>query len=211
MSFPPPFLTIGLTGGIATGKSTVARLLGDRGIPVLQADRLGHELLATGPVMARVVDLFGSSVLDDRGLVDRARLGALVFQREEARRALEQVLHPLIKARCLREMETARSRGDRLFVIEAALLVEVGWTALFDLLVVVDAPMDQRISRLMARDNLSLEQALMRIESQLPMEQKRAAADLIIDNDGTLEVLASKVDQLLLKISGDPISEHRST
>jgi dephospho-CoA kinase len=191
-------LAVGLTGGIATGKSAVVNIFTQHGLPVLQADQVGHEVLRSDPIVHSALrDMFGDEAFLSPAQVNRQWLAKQLFHDEEIRRALEALLHPLIKARCLQEMKLAWSQGESIFVIEAALLVEVNWLDLFDVIVLVDCPLELRIARLVARDHIDKKYASEKIASQLPMDSKRAVADYIIRNDSTLEVLASRTSELI--------------
>ena len=193
-----PRLLVGLTGGLAAGKSTVARMLAERGATVVDADRLVAELYRTGePGAARVAELFGPDLLRADGSVDHAALSACVFADPEARRRLEAAIHPLVGLR-FREL-AARTGG--IVVLEATLLVEAGWKDAFDLVVSVEAPPEVRLARAIAR-GLDEAEARRRIAAQGEGEVRRAAADRVLVNDGDAEQLRQQVDALVHELRG---------
>lgn len=180
--------TIGLTGGIAAGKSSVARLFAEAGWPVVDADLLAREVVAPGqPALARIVELFGRDVLDADGGLDRKALGQRVFADGVLRAALEAILHPAIAELSQRRFAELAAAGHLHVVYEAALLVETGRHADFDVLVVVIADDETRIGRMGARDGLNEAEARRRLAAQLPQARKAALADYVIDNSGTLQ------------------------
>lgn len=181
---------IGLTGGIASGKSTVARLLAAHGAAVIDADQLARDVVAKGTVgLAEIVKTFGPEVLASDGTLDRAKLGTLVFADESKRKKLEAITHPLIGLEGLRRMALLQEGPAPYIVYEAALLVETGRHDTFPALVVVAVSPETQLARLVHRDGLPEERALERIASQLPMEKKTDVATWVIRNDGSLEEL----------------------
>jgi dephospho-CoA kinase len=189
-------LRIGLTGGLASGKSTVARWLAEAGFLVIDADRLVAELYQAGGEGARLVsDLFGSGHLDASGAVDRARLSERVFADADARRRLEQAIHPLVR----RRFAEIAATSDRPVVLEATLLVEAGYAPDFDLVVTVEADPEVRLARAAAR-GLDPAQARARLEAQGSGEARRAAARRVLDNDGGLADLRRQVEALVSEV-----------
>ncbi len=187
-------LIIGLTGGVGTGKSTVAAMLRRSGACVLDADRIGHRLISRGtPAYRRIVRTFGTGILGRGGAIDRRKLGRLVFKEKRLRKALEAILHPAI-IRAIRD-DAARC-GKRLVVVDAPLLFETGLQKDVDLTVVVTASRGTQIRRCAARTGLSREEILSRMAAQMPLERKVRSADFIIDNNGSLEKTKSQVDSL---------------
>ncbi|MDF1565074.1 MAG: dephospho-CoA kinase [Deltaproteobacteria bacterium] len=192
---------IGLTGGIGSGKSTVARLLAERGAAHIDADQLAREVVEPGqPALAEIVEAFGPVVVDAGGRLRRDVLGARVFADPQARARLEAITHPRIRELAAARMREAEAAGHRHIVYEAALLVEVGLAATFDHLVVVSADEATQIERVMARDGCSEAEARARIAAQLPLAQKVAVADTVVDNTGTPEETARQVDALLARL-----------
>ncbi len=191
-----PFLLVGLTGGIASGKSTVSRQLAKLGCHVIDADVLAREVVAPGePALQAIVEAFGPGVLlQPDGTLDRARLGATVFSHPEKRRRLEAITHPAIQARRQAILEVLAARGyDGLVVQDAALLIEVGGAAHVDRLVVVYAAPEVQLDRLMRRDGLDRAEAERRIASQMPLREKVRLAHYVIDNSDSHDETAAQV------------------
>ena len=194
-------LRIGLTGGIASGKSTVASMLRDLDCPVLAADALGHELLEPGQTAyAEVVREFGIDILDSYGNVDRTALGEIVFADEERREKLNSILHPRIRE-IIEKWFAALDQpgGPELAIVEAALIIEAGFNQNLDKLIVCWCRRAQQVERLLER-GLTEEQALQRIAAQMPMEEKRSLADETIDCSGTLEETERAVEQVVKRL-----------
>jgi dephospho-CoA kinase len=186
-------LRIGLTGGIGSGKSTVARLLAERGAVIIDADRIAREVLEPGtPGLAAVVAAFGGGVLTADGALDRPALAAIVFSDPEARARLDGIVHPLVRARSV-EL-TAAAPSDAVLVNDVPLLVETGQAGSYDLVVVVVTDPGTRIARLVQR-GLTAEDARARIAAQATDDQRRAVADVVLDNSGPLEALTAQVDR----------------
>lgn len=189
----PVVLRIGLTGGIGSGKSTVSALLAGHGAVVVDADRIAREVVEPGtPGLAAVVDAFGRQILTPDGALDRAAVATVVFADPEARRTLDGIVHPLVRARG-RELEAAAPPGS-VVVHDVPLLVETGQASSYDLVLVVLADVETRVARLVQR-GLTAEDARSRIAVQATDEQRRAVADVVLDNSGTLEALAAQVDR----------------
>ena len=189
---------VGLTGGIASGKSTVAEMLRRRGLDVIDADGLAREVVEPGrPALDEIVHAFGDDVLQRDGRLDRARLAAIVFADADARRRLEAITHPAIEQAAKRRVREAAQRGARWVFYEAALLVETGRHETLAFLVVVAAPRERQIERVVARDRLSPADAEARIDAQLPLEEKCAVADFVIDTAGDREKMERQVDAML--------------
>jgi len=186
---------LGLSGGIGTGKSTVAGFLGSLGATVIDADAIVHELQAPGTrLLDEIQQAFGSDVIDDEGGLDRAALGTTVFRDAAARRRLEQIVHPEVIATIADRVARAQAAGTPLIVVDIPLLFESresnpnrDSTPPFAATVLVYAPENQQIERQMKRDGCDREAALQRVRAQLPIESKRAMADVVIDNSGSLE------------------------
>lgn len=194
---------IGLTGGIACGKSAVSARLAARGAAVVDADEVARAVVAPGSAgLAAVAARFGAGVLRPDGSLDRAALGALVFGDPAARAALEGITHPLIAAESARRVAEALAGPAPLVVYDAALLVESGRAEQFRPLVVVWASPEVQRARLVARDGLSAEQAEGRLRAQLSTERKRALADFVVENDGDLAALDEEVGRLWGRLVG---------
>ena len=194
-------LRIGLTGGIASGKYTVASMLRDLDCPVLAADALGHELLEPGQTAyAEVVREFGIDILDSYGNVDRTALGEIVFADEERRERLNGILHPRIRE-IIEKWFAALDQpgGPELAIVEAALIIEAGFNKSLDKLMVCWCRRAQQVERLLER-GLTEEQALQRIAAQMSMEEKRSLADETIDCSGTIEETERAVEHAVKRL-----------
>ena len=190
---------VGLTGGIATGKSTVSSMLRAAGAVIVDADEIAREVVAPGSLgLARVVEVFGVDVLHGDGSLNREALGARVFADAAARASLESILHPMIAQRSAEALQEAVTAGAALVVYDAALLFETGRAQLFPEVVVVSCPVEVQVERLCTRDGLTEEQAHSRIASQAPVEEKEALATHVLRNDGSLDALRHQVEQLLM-------------
>ena len=186
-------LRIGLTGGIGSGKSTVAALLAERGARVVDADRIAREVVEPGtPGLAAVVAEFGDGVLTADGALDRPALAAVVFGDPAARARLDAVVHPLVRSRAAELVEAAPP--DAVVVQDVPLLVETGQAGSYDLVLVVEADEETRVDRLVGR-GLTAEDARARMASQATDEQRRAVADVVLRNDGDRAALAGQVDR----------------
>jgi dephospho-CoA kinase len=186
-------LMVGLTGGIGAGKSAVAARLAELGAVVVDADALSREVVAPGTDgLAEVVAQFGPGVLGRDGALDRPALGRVVFGDDEARKRLEDIVHPRVRARTAELI--AAAPADAVVVNDVPLLVEAGYKDRFALVVVVQAPLATRIDRLVRNRGMSRAEADSRIAAQATDEQRREAADVVIDNDGTLADLRERVD-----------------
>lgn len=189
-------LVIGLTGGVGTGKSTVARRLLELGAEVLDADRYAREAVAKGePALEAIRRRFGDRVLLADGSLDRKALGAIVFRDEGARRDLEAIVHPEVRARMRRDLERLKRSGASVAVCDIPLLYETGYALDWvDGVLVVYAPEWLQKERVIARDGLSPDEAERRIRAQIPTEEKARRADWVIHNDGPLEATLAQVD-----------------
>lgn len=190
--------TFGLTGGIGTGKSTVAQLLMQRhGVPILDADKVAREVVAKGTEgLAAVVDAFGPDVLDANGNLDRARMRSRVMADPAARKLLESITHPRIFEFMGSWVAAQAAAQAPLIGIEAALMVETGSWRMHDALVVVSADPETQVRRVMARDGVTEAEARSVLAAQLPMADKERLATFVVRNDGTLEDLVGAVDKL---------------
>jgi dephospho-CoA kinase len=187
-------LLVGLTGGIGSGKSTVGRLLAERGAVVIEADRLARDVVEPGtPGFDRVVETFGPGVVTAEGSLDRDALARIVFEDAERRRALEGIVHPEVARRFAEEVE--RQRGtDRVVVYAVPLLVERGLAPAFDVVIAVSAPEEVRVARVVAERGSDEAEVRARIAAQVGDAERAAVADLVIDNTGGPAELARAVD-----------------
>lgn len=187
----------GVTGGIASGKSTVAARLRARGVPVIDADELAREVVERGTDGLRaVVEAFGAGVLAADGTLDRKALARVAFPDERARMRLNAITHPLITALTMKRAAELEARGEPLACYEAALLVENGVADAFRPLVVVSCPEDVQLARIRARNGGSVEDAVLRVRAQKPLAEKVALADFVIDTTGSLEDNARRTDEV---------------
>lgn len=211
---PRTAYVVGLTGGIATGKSTVAALLGEFGAVVLDADQVGREVLGPGePGLAETVRHFGADMLQADGTLDRRRLGEVVFGSENARQALNRITHGRIAAALRQRVERIdrEAMGPTVVVVEAALLFEAGWERFTDMTVTTRAEQNQQVQRLMERHRLDHARAVARIRSQQPASQLLARADRVIDTTGTLAETREQAEslwQLLLEAASARFARH---
>ena len=190
----------GLTGGIGSGKSTVAEMLEDYGIPVVSADELSRMVVAPGSRgLADVVEAFGSEVLDDRGELDRKKMGQIVFTTPERRRQLEAILHPRIRERYEQVLDAIEKAGHQVMVYEVPLLFEKKLDQQDEMkaVILVTATTDTRMARVKSRDTLTTDEVLARMRAQMPEAEKRARADYIVHNDGDLDDLRREVEHLI--------------
>ncbi|HEY9564585.1 MAG TPA: dephospho-CoA kinase [Nocardioides sp.] len=192
---------VGLTGGVASGKSTVSAILAELGAIVIDSDLLAREVVAPGSEgLAEIVEIFGTGVLDDDGALDRPAMGAIVFADEAKRRQLEAVIHPRVGARAL---EIAAAAGtDDVVVHDIPLLVETGQEANFDAVIVVDVPEEVQVERMISNRQMTEADARARIAAQATREQRRAVATHLIDNTGTHEDLRHRVAEVLAELTG---------
>jgi dephospho-CoA kinase len=191
---------VGLTGGIATGKSTVTRMLRELGATVLDADEIAREVVAPGSEgLAEIAKRFPGVVVD--GALDRKALGARIFGNETERLALNAITHPRIQARVMERTAALHERGVDVVVYDAALLIENRLHELMDGVMLVVATAAVQLERLMKRDGLSQAEAKARIASQMPLDEKRKVARWIIDNSGTLEETRAQVGKVWLEVT----------
>jgi dephospho-CoA kinase len=188
-------LLVGLTGGIGSGKSTVARMLRDRGAVILSADAYARESVTAGtPGFDRVVELFGREVVGPDGELDRAAIAATVFADADRRSELEEVIHPEVRRR-IAEAVAGETGTDHVVVVDSPLLIETGAYRGFPVVVVVSASPQTQIARLVSR-GMAEDDARARLAAQMPLDEKARVADVLLDNEGTEAELAAQVDRL---------------
>jgi len=191
-------MIIGLTGGIATGKSTVTGMLRERGIPVIDADQIAREVVEPGkPAYEAIVRHFGRDILLPDKTLNRRRLGEIVFSDEAERQKLNAIVHPEVRRVMLMEAKAAEQNGAPVVFMDIPLLFESRLQHMVDKIAVVYAPPEMQLARMMERDELDEEQAKKRLRAQLPIEQKKQEADFLIDNSRTREETARQVDEML--------------
>jgi dephospho-CoA kinase len=191
-------LTIGVTGGIGSGKSTLTGFLKNLGAPIIDADKVGHAIYAPGgPAHSDVIAAFGRGILASDGTIDRKTLGPIVFADPNALKRLNSIVHPRMFARMREMIEGLRAGGERNpIVVEAAILIEANWQALFDEIWLVVASKERVVERIERDRGLKPEQTEARLRAQLPDEERRKHSTLVIANDGTMDELREKVADL---------------
>lgn len=193
-------LSVGLTGGIAAGKSAVSQRMAAHGAVIIDADQLARQAVAPGSEgLAEIVEHFGEGILTQEGRLDRAALGERVFGDEAARERLNSIVHPRVRAEAARQREFV---ADGSVVVEdIPLLIETGQQGRFDVVVVVQAPHEERVRRMIQDRDMSREEAESRISAQATDDQRAAAADVVLDNSGSLDELLDQVDHLWGRLS----------
>jgi dephospho-CoA kinase len=198
---------IGLTGNIASGKSTVAELFADRGATIIDADVLAREAVMKGsPALELIVARWGRQILDADGNLDRAALRHRVFEDQSELDALNAIVHPEVGRRRAEEVAAARTRGDRVVVCVIPLLFERHLADDFDTIVLVDAPRTIRLERIVRDRGIDEAEAMKMIAAQMPADLKRARADYVIENAGSREDVEAEVDRVWQEIAGDSVS-----
>lgn len=193
---------IGLTGGIGSGKSTIASWFRDWHIPVIDGDKLAREAVNPGsPVLSILADAFGKEILSEEGTLKRRQLGQIVFQDKAKLSRLNQIMHPAIWHLVESRIKACKDAGEKLAVLDMPLLIEAGWQSRVDSVWVVYVSMEVQISRVMKRDGLKRSQVMAIMQNQIPVEEKLSYADVIINNEGSEENTRRQVLQELSKIS----------
>ncbi|WP_199425614.1 dephospho-CoA kinase [Thermaerobacillus caldiproteolyticus] len=193
-------LTIGLTGGIASGKSTITQMMRELGIPVIDADQVAREVVEIGKeAYKNIIEVFGREILQENGEINRAKLGAIVFHDEEKRKKLNAIVHPAVRQHMLAKKEEYIHRGEKTIVLDIPLLFESGLTHFVDKIIVVYVDEHIQLERLMKRNGFSQDEALARIQAQMPLHEKVKKADAVIDNNGTIEETKQQLLQILTK------------
>jgi dephospho-CoA kinase len=188
-------LTIGITGGIGSGKSTVSKFLAELGVPIIDADKVGHVIYAPGgPAYHDVLAAFGRGILAPDGSIDRKKLGPIVFADPQALKRLNSIVHPKMFERMRDMIQELRAKGERKpIVVEAAILIEANWQSLFNEIWLVVASKERVIERVQRDRGLKPQETEARIRAQLPQEERQKYSTLTINNDGTLDDLRDKV------------------
>lgn len=195
-------MIVGLTGGIACGKTTVSNLFKDKGCPIVDADQVAREVVEPGELgLSQVVERFGTGVITEDGTLNRKKLGQIVFSDEAARAELNAILHPLIQKRMQEKKEQALKLAPPFVIMDIPLLYENGHENTMDIVIVVYVPASVQLERLMLRDGFSRQEAKKRIASQMDIEEKKKRADFIIDNTGTFEDTKQQVEKIYSRLS----------
>ena len=199
-------MIIGLTGGIASGKSTVAKMFKELGAKIVDADELGHRVILPGkPAWKKVVNLFGPEILKDDLNIDREKLGKIVFNDPEGLKNLNAITHPEIIKLIAKEIKEAKKRSspeekEEILIVDAALIYEAKIDNLMDKVIVVYTEKEEQLRRLGQKSNLSKEEALKRIKSQIPLKEKIKRADYVIDNSNSLDQTRKQVEKVWKKL-----------
>jgi len=191
-------LVVGLTGGIASGKSTVSQYLRELGAKIIDADVIARELVyPQSSAWQEIVNHFGREIIDESGFIKRKELGQIIFQSPAEREVLNEILHPKIKQRIAEQIQVCRQKKDLpLIVVDAPLLIETGISGMVDEVWVVAIPLELQLQRLRERDNLSVIDAQKRLASQMPLQEKTMYAKRVIDNSGTINDMKIMVNSL---------------
>ncbi|WP_088042989.1 dephospho-CoA kinase [Bacillus sp. EAC] len=191
----------GLTGSIASGKSTVSNFFKELNIPIVDADLIAKEVVEIGqPAYVKIVEVFGSQILLENGDINRPLLGSIIFNDKEKRLQLNSIVHPEVRREMVKQADTYLAKGEPLVILDIPLLYEGNSIELVEKVIVVSVSEETQLKRLMKRNELTKEDALLRIASQIPVKEKEARADYVIDNNGDLEDTKRQVVELLNKI-----------
>jgi dephospho-CoA kinase len=210
MKMQPRAQVVGLTGGIASGKSTVASVLRELGAPVIDADELARQVVAPGsPALAEIRDRFGDEIVRQDGTLDRKRLAQKVFADPVARRALNAITHPHIAEGSKRRIDELSAKGEPLVIYEAALIVENQLHLWMDGLIVVSVPEELQLARLLAREGLAEREGRARIAAQATPSERAAVATYMIDNSGSLAETRLQVERLWRELKARPIERQK--
>lgn len=194
-------VVLGLTGGIASGKSTVSKILADMNIPIIDADKVARDIVEKGSsVLKKIEEQFGMDVISEDGTLNRKTLGEIVFNNKEKLKVLNDITHPSIKNIVIEEINKYNKMGKRLCVVDAALLIEANYLDIVDKVILVYVDKKNQLKRLITRDNLNMDKALNKINSQLSFEEKKKYANYIIDNNEDLEYTKLQVNRIVEEI-----------
>lgn len=191
-------MIIGLTGSIASGKSTVSNMLKEYGFPIVDADLVARQVVEPGSeTLQKIAEVFGKEILTENGELDRKKLGAIIFNNEEKRQLLNSIIHPAIRKEMLRQRDEHLANGEKTVIMDIPLLFESKLQHFVDKILVVSVSEDVQLQRLMERNQLSEEEAKARIQSQLPLSVKEQGADAVINNNGTINETRKQLEQIL--------------
>lgn len=193
-------LVLGLTGSIASGKSTVSKMIADYKIPIIDADLISRQIVSPGKdAYQRIVESFGDCILQKDKTINRKKLGSLIFSNENKRQILNEIMHPAIREEMLKERNHYIEKGEKCVVLDIPLLFESNLTHFVDKIIVVCVDEKTQLNRLMKRDNSTMEEAKQRIKSQLPMIEKVQLADVVINNNGSTMETHDQLDGIFKK------------
>ena len=194
---------VGITGGIGSGKSSLTAYLRSRGAAVVDADQIGHPVIEQASVKRQLLECFGGEIVDESGKIDRRRLGRMAFADRPSYDRLNSIVQPALSAALWKEVEVLRERGAAIVAVEASVLFEWGDRKSYDAVVVVDADEELRVQRVLQRGRLSRQEVATRMAFQLPSDEKRAMADYVIENNGTLHDLERAAERLWGQLLND--------
>lgn len=188
---------IGLTGGTGCGKTEVSKIFQQLGAKIIDADAIGKDVVETKPgVLLEIVEAFGKRFVNTDGTLKRKELGSFVFADEERKKQLNQIVHPHLLKRLKHEIEEAKNSGNKVIVVDAALIYETGLEKIFDKVIVVNSGIEHRMERIRQRDHLADSEIMHRIQSQMPVDEKVRRADVVIHNNGTLHMLREEAEKV---------------
>ncbi|RUL56408.1 dephospho-CoA kinase [Lysinibacillus antri] len=191
-------MIIGLTGSIASGKSTVAKMLKEYNIPIVDADLVARQVVEPGTeTLRKIAEAFGADVISENGEMDRAKVGSIIFHDESKRKVLNDIIHPAIRAEMLRQRDEYVTNGEKTVIMDIPLLFESKLQHYVEKILVVSVDEETQLKRLMERNQLSEEDAKARIRSQLPLSVKEQGADAVINNNGTIEDAKIQLERIL--------------
>ncbi len=200
---------VGIVGGIASGKSSAAKMFKEHGAVLLSGDEIGHQILGEPEIVTAAEERWGSGVIDQNGEIDRHRLAAIVFSEKEGREELtflEKLTHPRIKSRLLAEIDRLRTAGTGVVILDAALLLETGWYSMCEKIVFIDASEENR-EKYAARRNWTKQELIRRESRQLSLKKKRAAADFQICNNGSIESMREEISRVWDSLQGTEMAD----
>jgi dephospho-CoA kinase len=198
-------MIIGLTGGIATGKSTASRILEEQGTPIVDADKIAREVVEPGKeAYAQILLFFGEGILLDDKSINRPKLGEIIFTDSVKRAKLNEIVHPAVRKEMKHQANAYLEKGNRIVIMDIPLLFESNLTHLVDETWLIYTSKENQLDRLMTRDNFTEEQALSRINAQMPIDEKRELADVVIENNGTVSELKQKLTELISDFKNRP-------
>ena len=191
-------MIIGLTGSIASGKSTVAKMIQSYNLPIVDADQVARQVVEPGsPTLLKIAEVFGQDVISEDGTMDRAKVGSLIFHDESKRQQLNAIIHPAIREEMIRQRDEFISYGEKNVFMDIPLLFESKLEHFVERIIVVSVREDVQLERLMERNSLTEEEAKARIATQIPVKDKEALADVVIYNNGSLEDTALQLQNVL--------------
>ena len=200
---------VGIVGGIASGKSSAAKMFKEHGAVLLSGDEIGHQILGEPEIVKAAEERWGRSVIDQNGKIDRHRLASIVFSEKESREELtflEKLTHPHIKTRLLAEIDRLRTAGTSVVILDAALLLETGWYSMCEKIVFIDASEENR-GKYAARRNWTKQELIRRESRQLSLKKKRAAADFQICNNGSIESMREEISRVWDSLQGTEMAD----